>query len=112
MLLESDVIVRIPFTKGNDVAVDKIPPAGLHPRLVKILLDKLETDETFRSSFAASPEQALRLIGYTDPWACLQLKDGAKLASPAQIKAQRSKLESSLTVVHGMICALDEQAGG
>lgn len=96
---------------GNTVAQDKIPPGGLHPRLVKTLLDKLETDDTFRSSFAASPEQALRSIGYTDPWDCLQLKTGAKLASPAQIKAQRAKLESSLTAIHGMICSLDDQAG-
>ena len=66
---------------------DKIPPAGLHPRLVKKLLDNLEGNDAFRAQFQASPEQALRSIGYTDPWACMQVTSG-KLASPEQIKAQ------------------------
>lgn len=89
---------------------DKIPPAGLHPRLVKKLLDNLESNEGFRKQFQESPEQALRSIGYTDPWDCLQLR-GAKLASSDQIKAQRSKLEDSLVSIHGQSCALSEQEG-
>ena len=71
--------------------VDKIPPAGLHPQLVKALLDNLETNKAFRATFQASPEQALRSLGYTDPWACMQFSAGATLASPEQIRAQRSK---------------------
>lgn len=84
-----------------------IPPAGLHPRLVRKLLDNLESNGDFRKQFQESPEQALRSLGYTDPWACLQL-NGA-LASPEQIKAQRSKLEDTMVGIHGMFCPLDAQ---
>lgn len=86
----------------------KIPPAGLHPRLVTKLLDNLETNSDFREHFQSSPEQALRSIGYTDPWECMSLKSG--LASPEQIKAQRAKLENALGDIQGMICPLDAQA--
>lgn len=87
----------------------KIPPGGLHPQLVKRLLDKLETDTTFRQQFQASPEQALRALGYSDPWACMQLEAGASLASPEQIRAQRAKLESVMAGVQGMTCPLETQ---
>lgn len=93
------------------MAEDKIPPAGLHPRLVKRLLDHLESDvDGFRAKFQESPEQALRALGYTDPWDCLQLR-GAKLASSEQIKAQRDKLEDSLVSIHGQDCKLEAQEG-
>ena len=88
---------------------DKIPPAGLHPDLVKKLLDNLESNEEFRQQFQASPEQALRSIGYTDPWDCMQLS--GKLASPEQIKAQRDKLESTMAGIQDQRCALDAQEG-
>ena len=94
------------------MAEDKIPPAGLHPRLVKKLLDHLESDEGgFRATFQESPEKALRALGYTDPWACLQIQAGAKLASAEQIKAQRVKLEDSLVSIHGQFCPLEAQEG-
>lgn len=89
---------------------DKIPPAGLHPRLVRKLLDNLENNDNFRAAFSESPEKALRSIGYTDPWECMQLRDGQKLASPEQIKAQRQKLEDVMVSIHGMICTLEAQA--
>jgi len=89
---------------------DKIPPAGLHPRLVKKLLDQLESNEAFRVTFQASPEKALRSLGYSDPWDCLQLKEGATLASPDQIKAQRNKLEDTMMGVQQMTCPLDAQS--
>lgn len=89
---------------------DKIPPAGLHPRLVRKLLDNLESSDAFRKQFQESPEQALRSIGYTDPWDCIALKGGA-LASAEQIKAQRNKLEDSLTSIHHQTCDLEEQEG-
>lgn len=89
---------------------DKIPPAGLHPRLVTRLLDSLESDEGFRAMFQESPEKALRALGYSDPWECLQLKAGATLASAEQIQAQREKLEDSLLSIYGMLCPLDAQA--
>ena len=88
---------------------DKIPPAGLHPRLVKKLLDNLENNEAFRKQFQESPEKALRSLGYTDPWACMSLKSGSVLASPEQIKAQRYKLEDNLMAIHGMTCPLETQ---
>ena len=90
---------------------DKIPPAGLHPRLVKKLLDSLESDEGFREMFQASPEKALRALGYTDPWACLQVQAGAKLASPEEIRSNRIKLEDSLVSIHGQDCKLEAQEG-
>lgn len=90
---------------------DKIKPAGLHPRLVKRLLDKLETDNNFRAQFQASPEQALSSLGYTDSASCLTLKSGATLASPEQIKAQREKLEESLYGIQKADCPLEAQEG-
>lgn len=89
---------------------DKIPPAGLHPRLARKLLDNLESNDAFRKQFQDSPEQALRSLGYTDPWACMTLTSGAKLASPEQIKAQRNKLEDAMVGIQGMLCPLDAQA--
>ncbi len=88
---------------------DKIPSAGLHPRLVKKLLDNLESSDEFRASFQESPEKALRSLGYTDPWACMTLKAGQTLASPEQIKAQRNKIEQVMTLPHTQDCALSAQ---
>lgn len=84
-------------------------PAGLPPRIAKLLLDKLETDNDFRDAFVKSPDQALRSIGHTDAAPCLALKAGQTLASPEQIKAQRSKLEEVMTGIQGMDCALAAQ---
>lgn len=89
---------------------DKIPPAGLHPRLVKKLLDNLESNNDFRALFQESPEKALRSIGYSDPWDCMQLKSG-KLASPEQIKAQRNKLEDMMVGIQGYLCPMEAQEG-
>lgn len=91
---------------------DKIPPAGLHPRLVRKLLDNLENNDDFRTAFSESPEKALRSIGYTDPWGCMTLRAGAKLASPEQIKAQRHKLEDVMVGIQAQECPLSEQEGG
>lgn len=91
---------------------DKIPPAGLHPRLVRKLLDNLESNDDFRAAFAESPEKALRSIGYTDPWGCMQLRAGQKLASPEQIKAQRNKLEDAMVGIQAQLCPLSDQEGG
>lgn len=76
---------------------DLIPPAGLHPELVKRLLDHLETSDEFRTTFKADPEKALRSIGYQDPWTCMQFDEDATLASPEDIRAQREKLEVAMT---------------
>ena len=89
---------------------DTIPPAGLHPRLVRKLLDNLESNDGFRALFQESPEKALRSIGYTDPWACMQL-NGGKLASAEQIKAQRDKLEDIMVGIQGFLCPMASQEG-
>ncbi len=93
------------------MAKDKIPPAGLHPQLVKKLLDELESNEGFRKDFQESPEKALRALGYTDPWDCMQMDSGAKLASPEQIRSQRVKLADSLVSIHGYLCPPELQEG-
>lgn len=90
---------------------DKLPPAGLHPQLVTRLLDNLESNEDFRTLFQQSPEQALRSIGYTDALECMGLKEGAKLASPEQIRAQRTKLEEAMTGIQKADCMLEAQEG-
>lgn len=90
---------------------EKVPPAGLHPLVVKRLLDSLESDNDFRTLFQQSPEQALRSIGYTDAWECMGLKEGATLASPAQIRAQRTKLEEAMTGIQKADCELEAQEG-
>lgn len=90
---------------------DKLPPAGLHPQLVKRLLDNLESNDDFRTLFQQSPEQALRSIGYTDAWECMGLKEGATLASPEQIRAQRTKLEEAMTGIQKADCMLEAQEG-
>lgn len=93
------------------MAQDKVPPAGLHPRVAKLLLDKLETDSAFRDAFVNSPDEALRSIGHTEGAECLALKPGATLASPEQIRASREKLEQSLTGIQNATCPLDAQEG-
>ena len=87
---------------------DSIPPAGLHPRLVRRLLDHLIGNQDFRALFEESPEKALRSIGYSDPWQCMTLQSG-KLASPEQIKAQRNRLEDAMVGVQGHLCPFDAQ---
>ena len=84
-------------------------PPGLPPRIAKLLLDKLETDDAFREAFAKAPGQALRSIGHADAAPCMALKAGQTLASPEQIRAQRSKLEEVMSGIQGMECALSAQ---
>lgn len=79
------------------MAEDLIPPAGLHPELVKRLLDNLESNDDFRASFQADPEQALRSLGYQDPWACMKCDEDTRLPPPGDIRDQREKLETVLT---------------
>ena len=88
---------------------DKIPPAGLHPQLVKKLLDHLQGDDAFRTQFQESPEKALRSLGYTDPWDCMTLASGQTLASPDEIRAQRNKLEDVMGGIQGFTCPLASQ---
>ena len=86
-------------------------PAGLPPRIAKLLLDKLETDNDFRDAFVSSPEQALRSMGQTEAAPCMALKAGQTLASPEQIKAQRAKLQEVMVGIQSQDCALSAQEG-
>lgn len=106
------LLSRLHNRRGTFVAnEDKLPPAGLHPQLAKKLLDNLENNDDFRATFQTSPEKALRSLGYTDPWDCMGLKAGATLASPEQIRAQRSKLEESMVSIQHQQCDLAAQEG-
>lgn len=84
------------------MTVEPVPPAGLHPELVRRLLDSLESNDDFRTLFQSSPEKALRSLGYQDPWACMQFDGESKLASPEDIREQREKLETVLTSAMSM----------
>jgi putative modified peptide len=92
------------------------PTEPLHPKVVKTLLDRLSTDDAFRDLFQNDAHAALVEAGWEAPasaaaglaptdhaqlsgGSCLQLKDGAQLASKEQISQQRSKLEESLHAV-------------
>lgn len=86
-------------------------PPGLPPRIAKLLLDKLENDDDFRDAFSKAPGQALRSIGHADAAPCLALKAGQTLASPEQIKAQRSKIEGEMVGIQGQDCSLSAQEG-
>jgi putative modified peptide len=88
------------------------PQPGLPPRIAKALLDKLETDHAFRELFAKAPAQALQALGHTEAAPCLALKPGASLASPEQIKAQRSKIEATMVGIQKADCELSTQEGG
>ena len=84
-------------------------PPGLPPRVAKLLLDKLESDDAFREAFSKAPAEALRTLGHTESAPCLSLKPGATLASKDQIKAQRDKLEQVMVGIQGMQCPLESQ---
>jgi putative modified peptide len=85
------------------MAEEPIPPAGLHPDLVKRLLDNLESNDDFRTTFQADPEKALRALGYQDPWACMKCDDETRLPPPEDIRDQREKLETVLTSAMNMM---------
>lgn len=85
------------------MAEDLIPPAGLHPVLVKRLLDNLESNDEFRATFQADPEKALRSLGYKDPWDCLRCDENSRLPPPEDIRDQREKLETALTSAMSMV---------
>jgi putative modified peptide len=84
-------------------------PNPMDPKVAKRLLDKLASDDDFRDHFTRDAQSALESIGYVAPTeagvasagACLQLKPGTSLASPADIESSRSKLEESLVAIHG-----------
>lgn len=92
-------------------------PAPLDPNVTKNLLDKLSTDDDFRTLFQSDAHAALAECGYeagegaTSAGDCLQLKAGATLASKARIASDRTKLEGALRVPVSFACAKDFSAG-
>jgi putative modified peptide len=99
-------------TKGNG-------PAPLDQKVIKTLLDRLTTDDDFRELFQRDASAALAEAGHRAPAAdamrtgltaaptaggCLQMQDGAVLASKEAIAAQRAKLESTLAMIQGFMC--------
>lgn len=82
---------------------EPVPPAGLHPELVKRLLDNLQSNDEFRALFQADPEKALRSLGYQDPWACMRCDEDIRLPPPEDIRDQREKLDAALTSAMSMV---------
>lgn len=78
-------------------------PSDFSEELVDKLLDKLSSDNEFRSVFQRSPRIALAYLGHEGAsransgdrgtWSCLQCK---QLASPEAIKAGRDVLRQQL----------------
>jgi len=76
-------------------------PAAIHPKVAAALVDKLATDNDFRSRFQADPSAALAEVGYTvgaderHVGECLGLS-GAPLASKEAFARDRERFESAL----------------
>ena|SRR5690349_12753761 len=86
------------------------PPAPLHPRVARKLLDLLSTDDDFRDLFKRDAHAALVQAGYEPPAGtaataeasggkCMQLSGTERLASKERIRRDRLKLEESLAMV-------------
>lgn len=79
-------------------------PAAIHPKVAAALVDKLATDDAFRSRFQDDPSAALKEVGYTiaegegDVGECLALS-GAPLASRETFARDRERLESAIMSV-------------
>jgi putative modified peptide len=79
-------------------------PNNISPKIVDALLDKLSSDDDFRSRFKADPRAALASLGDEDarhaapgapgPWACCAVTE---LASKEAIAASRVELNKQLT---------------
>lgn len=99
------------------MAIKKGPQsAPLDPKTTKKLLDKLSTDNEFRSLFKKDAAAALAKVGYkpeaatTSLYSCLQFKAGERIAPKAKIMRDRAKLEESLNSVVNFACADDFRA--
>jgi putative modified peptide len=68
--------------------------AGLDPKVVDELLDKLSSDDGFRALYASDPSAALRSVGHEgeDP-PCMEVK---ALASKETILQARDELRDTL----------------
>ena len=99
-------------TGERNVAEDKIPPAGLHPHLVKKLLDQSRIGRRrVPREFQESPEKALRALGYTDPWACLQVRRARSWRRRSRSRRSGSSWKTAWSASTGMSCPLEAQEG-
>ncbi|TWI05818.1 putative modified peptide [Luteimonas cucumeris] len=102
-------------------------PAPLDPKVIETLLDRLSTDDDFRSLFQKDAGAALREAGHMPPPAegmktglaasasagsCLQMRTTDRLASKDDIARDRAKLESTLAMIQGFMCPAELLDGG
>ncbi len=66
------------------------------PGLVDKLLDKLGTDDSFRTRFTKDPKAALQSLGAPPDFVCGECMSPTTLASKAQIQQARIKYRSAL----------------
>ena len=66
------------------------------PTLVDKLLDKLGTDDSFRSSFTKDPTAALQSLGAPRDFVCGECMSPKRLASKEQIQQARAKYRNAL----------------
>ena len=90
--------------------------APLDPKTTKKLLDKLSTDNEFRSLFKKDAAAALAKVGYkieagaTSAYGCLQFNAGERIAPKAKIVRDRAKLEEAMNSIVNFMCAKDFRA--
>ena len=72
-------------------------PAALPKNVVATLLDKLGSDDAFRTLFEKNPVQALRQVGAPDPEGCAGCMTVKKLAPKEAIKAASAQLTAQFT---------------
>jgi putative modified peptide len=99
------------------MAIKKGPKsAPLDLKTTKKLLDKLSTDNEFRSLFKKDAAAALAKVGYkieagvTSAYGCLQFSAGERIAPKTKIVRDRAKLEAALNSIVNFDCAKDFQA--
>lgn len=99
------------------MAIKKGPKsAPMDPKTTKKLLDKLSTDNEFRSLFKKDAGAALAKVGYkveagaASAYDCLQFKAGERIAPKAKIVRDRAKLEEAMNSIVNFTCAKDFRA--
>jgi len=73
-----------------------MPGTKLAPNVVDKLLDKLGSDDSFRSSFSKDPKAALQSLGAPADVVCGGCMSPKQLASKEQFKQSRAKYHSAL----------------
>lgn len=73
-----------------------MPGTKLAPNVVDKLLDKLGTDDAFRSSFTRDPKGALQGLGAPHDVVCGSCMSPKQLASKEQIQQARAKFRNAL----------------